>query len=106
MNRNTLLSRLSRIEDEIPKLAGTINAMKVTDTGIYGKNYEALSLDAAFRAERLACSLRNLIHAANLVPKPALMETAAQAHGISIRQAAGRVEIILPGLMPKRIKRT
>ena len=38
MNRNTLLSRLSRIEDEIPKLAGTINAMKVTDTGIYGKN--------------------------------------------------------------------
>lgn len=106
MDRNTLLSRLSRIEDEIPKLAGTISAMKITNTGIYGKNYEALSIDAAFRAERLACSLRNLIHAANLVPKPALMETAAQAHGISIRQTDGRVEITLPGLMPKRTKRT
>ena len=106
MDRNTLLSRLARIEDEIPKLAGTISAMKVTDTGVYGKNYEALSLDAAFRAERLACSLRNLIHAANLSPKPALMETVAQAQGISIRHTDDRVEITLPGLMPKRTKRT
>lgn len=80
--------------------------MKVTDTGIYGKNYEALSLDAAFRAERLACSLRNLIHAANLSPKPVLMKKVAQAQGISIRHTDDRVEITLPGLMPKRTRRT
>lgn len=105
MNRYTLSSRISRIEEEIPKLANTLSAMKITDTGTYGKNYEELSLDAAFRAERLACSLRNLIYAANLVPKPVLMETAAKAHGIQISHTEHRVEITLPGLIPKRTKR-
>lgn len=61
MDKNTLSSRLSRIEEELPKLSNTISAMKITDTGAYGKNYEELSLDAAQRAERIACSLRNLI---------------------------------------------
>lgn len=105
MNRYTLSSRISRIEEEIPKLANTLSAMKITDTGTYGKNYEELSLDAAFRAERLACSLRNLIYAANLVPKPVLMETASKAHGIQITHTEHRVEITLPGLIPKRSKR-
>ena len=47
MDKNTLSSRLSRIEEELPKLSNTISAMKITDTGAYGKNYEELSLDAA-----------------------------------------------------------
>ena len=75
------------------------------NTGTYGKNYEELSLDAARRAERIACSLRNLIYAADLVPKPVLMEAAAQVHGISIKHTQDIVEIALPGLMPKRTKR-
>ena len=75
------------------------------NTGTYGKNYEELSLDAARRAERIACSLRNLIYAADLVPKPILMEAAAQVHGISIKHTLDCVEITLPGLMPKRTKR-
>ena len=104
MDRHTLSSRLARIGDELPRLAGTLNAMAAS-TGAYGKNYEELSLDAARRAERIACSLRNLIYAADLVPKPALMEAAAQEHGIAIRHAPGYVEITLPGLMPKRNKR-
>ncbi len=106
MDRHTLSSRLTRIGEEIPKLENTISAMKITNTSAYGKNYEELSLDAAYRAERIACSLRNLIHAADLVPKPVLMEKAAQAQGIAIRQTDGRIEITLPGLMPKRTKRT
>ena len=81
MDKNTLSSRLSRIEEELPKLSNTISAMKITDTGAYGKNYEELSLDAAQRAERIACSLRNLIFAANLVAKPLLMEKTAEVHG-------------------------
>lgn len=105
MDRFTLSSRLSRIGEEISKLTSTINAMKIADTAAYGKIYEELSRDAAFRAERIACSLRNVIYDANLVPKPVLMETAAQAHGISICHQEGRVEITLPGLMPKRNKR-
>lgn len=104
MDRHTLSSRIARIADELPRLAGTLNAMAAS-TGSYGKNYEELSLDAARRAERIACSLRNLIYAADLVPRPVLMEAAAQAHGISIRHTQGCVEVTLPGLMPKRNRR-
>ena len=106
MDRFTLSSRLSRIEEELPKLSNTISAMKITDTGTYGKNYEELSMDAAQRAERIACSLRNLIFAANLVSKPVLMTAVAKEHGITINHSIDRVEITLPGLMPKRTKRT
>ena len=89
------------IIEDIMKICCWISA----NTGTYGKNYEELSLDAARRAERIACSLRNLIYAADLVPKPVLMEAAAQVHGISIKHTQGIVEIALPGLMPKRTKR-
>ena len=102
MNRYTLSSRLTRIQEEIPKLSNTIDAMRITDTEVYGKNYEELSMDAALRAERIACSLRNLIFAANLLEKPLLMEKTAEVHGITIRHKADRVEITLPGLLPKR----
>ena len=105
MDRFTLSSRLSRIEEEIPKLSNTISAMKITDTGTYGKNYEELSLDAALRAERIACSLRNLIFATNLVNKPVLMDAVAKEHGIQITHDSDRVVITLPGLIPKRNKR-
>lgn len=105
MDRFTISSRLSRIEEEIPKLSNTISAMKITDTGTYGKNYEELSLDAALRAERIACSLRNLIFATNLVSKPVLMDAVAREHGIQITHDSDRVVITLPGLMPKRNKR-
>ena len=104
MDRNTLSSRLARIGDELPRLSNTLNAM-AANTGTYGKNYEELSLDAARRAERIACSLRNLIYAADLVPKPVLMDAAAKIHGISIKHTQDCVEITLPGLMPKRNKR-
>lgn len=105
MNRFTLSARLSRIQEEIPKLSNTISAMKITDTDAYGKNYEELSLDAALRAEKIACSLRNLIFAANLIEKPVLMEKTAEIQGIEIHHTNDHVEIILPGLMPKRTKR-
>lgn len=105
MNRHTLSSRLLQIQEEIPKLSGTLCAMKITDTDVYGKNYQKLSLDAALRAERIACSLRNLIFAANLVEKPYLMEKTAEIQGIAIEHGSDYVEITLPGLMPKRTKR-
>lgn len=105
MDRFTLSSRLSRIEEEIPKLSNTISDIKITDTGTYGKNYEELSMDAAQRAERIACSLRNLIFAANLIPKPVLMVAVSKEHGITITHSTDRVVITLPGLMPKRTKR-
>lgn len=105
MERITLTSRLARIGDEITKLTNTLEAMQVTDTEIYGQNYQELSLDAALRAEKIACTLRNLIYAANLIPKPSLMEKTAQVQGIVIRHNEVMIEIVLPGLMPKRTKR-
>lgn len=105
MERHTLTSRLTRIGDEIIKLTNTLEAMQVTNTEIYGQNYEELSLDAALRAEKIACSLRNLIYAANLISKPVLMEKAAQVHGIVIHHKEAMIEIVLPGLLPKRTKR-
>lgn len=105
MDKYVFTSRLTRIEEDISKLTGTINAMKVTKIDTYGKNYEDLSIDAATCAERLACSLRNLIFSADLVSRPLLMENVSQVHGISIHHVPGFVEITLPGLMPKRTKR-
>ena len=105
MDRFTYIQRLSRIEDDLPKLGNTINALKITDAGIYGQNLEALGIDAARRAERIACSLRNLIFAADLVAPPILMEQVAQEQGITITHTAELVEITLPGLMPKRTKK-
>ena len=77
MDRPTYLTKLASIEQELPKLANTLNAMKITDTVSYGKIYEELSLDAAQRAEKITCSLRSLIFAANLVSKPMLLKKAA-----------------------------
>ena len=105
MDQYTLSARLSKIAEELPKLSNTINAMKITNTGVYGKNYEELSMDAAQRAEKVACSLRNLIFAANLVERQTLMERVAKVQGIIIEHTNDMVCITLPGLMPKRTKR-
>lgn len=78
--------------------------MRITDTEKYPLNYEEVSTDAAIRAEKIACSLRGLIYAANIVPKATLMEKTVQAHGISISQEDGMTSITLPGLLPKKRK--
>ena len=104
MDRTTYLSRLSSIEQELPKLSNTINAMKITDTSVYGKIYEELSLDAAQRAEKITCALRSLIFAANLVPKPVLLKRIADIQGITLTHTDSQVQITLPGLMPKKAK--
>ena len=104
MDRPTYLTKLACIEQELPKLANTLNAMKITDTVSYGKIYEELSMDAAQRAEKITCSLRSLIFAANLVPKPMLLKKAADIQGITITQSNRIVQITLPILMPKKAK--
>lgn len=102
MNRNMLSARIERIQEEIPRLTNTLYALNLTDSQDYPQNYEEMSTDAALRAERIACSLRNLIYSANLVPKSVLMQKAATIHGITITQMPEMVIITLPGLMPKR----
>lgn len=102
MDRNTLSARIEKIQAEIPKLTNTLYALNLMDSQDYPQNYEELSTDASLRAERIACALRNLIYAANLVPKPVLMRKTASVQGITVTQTPEMVMITLPGLIPKR----
>ena len=104
MDRTTLNTRLERIQNEISKLVNTLYALNLTDSDTYPQNYEELSTDAALRAEKIACTLRNLIYSANLVPKPILMQKAADIQGITVTQIDCQVVITLPGVMPKKKK--
>lgn len=88
------------------KLKNTVFAMKMTDIRKYPANYEELSTDAALRAERLACQLRNIIFATDILPKPEYMDRAAKVQGIQFDTDGSILTIRLPGLLPKRKVRT
>lgn len=102
MDSKELLQRISTIEDDLEKLKNSVFAMKMTDLRKYPANYEELSTDAALRAERLACQLRNLIFATDLVSKPSYMKLAAKEQGITMENENNIFVIRLPGLLPKR----
>lgn len=105
-NTKTIYQRLQGIENEILKLNNILFALKATDVQKYGENYEALSTDAALRAERIACQLRNLVYITDLSGKNDYMKLAADAQGISISSENGILAVTLPGLLPKRKLRT
>lgn len=105
MDRNTLSLRLQAIEDELPKLTNTLFAMKITNTDQYPTNYEQLGIEACVRAEKIACSLRSLIYAANLVPAPVLMSRISDAQGITVTEDHHGLTILLPGLLPRQDRR-
>lgn len=102
MNPKTLFQRIESISDEIQRLNNSIYAMQSTDFEEYRTNYEKLSTNAALRAERIACQLRNLVYASDLPAKNHYMKQAALAHEISIQREAAILSIRLPGLLPKR----
>lgn len=102
MDEKIVLQRISAIEDNTEKLRNSLFAMKITDLQKYPANYEELSTDAALRAERIACQLRNLIYATGITQKTVYMKKAAKTHGIQISGTAGILTIRLPGLLPKR----
>lgn len=102
MDQNIVLQRISMIEEQTDKLKNSLFAMKMTDLQKYPTNYEELSTDAALRAERIACQLRNLIYASGITGKSDYMEKAAKVHGIEIQHDDGVLTIKLPGLLPKR----
>ena len=72
------------------KLKNTVFAMKITDIRKYPANYEELSTDAALRAERLACQLRNIIFATDILPKPEYMDRAAKLSALGTGRAFRR----------------
>ena len=106
MNTTIIFQRLQGVEDEINKLNNILFALKTTDIQRYGANYEELSTDAALRAERIACQLRNLVYITDFTGKSTYMKLAANAQGIHISLKDEILSIRLPGLLPKRKVRT
>ena len=102
MNRSTVSRRISSILDDIQRLTNALYAMNTTDLQRYPDNYEVLSIDAALRAEGIACRLRHLIYASTTTPKTEYLTSAANTQGISVRCKDGVFEVTLPALLPKR----
>lgn len=90
------------METEIQKLGNTVFALKTTDIQTYPENYGDLSMNAALRAERIACQLRNLVCLAAPEKRSSYLKESADAQGIKIDLDGDLVSITLPGLLPKR----
>ena len=102
MERKIISQRIGEILDDINRLNNALYAMNTTDIQRYPENYEVLSTDAALRAERIACRLRNLIYSTTNVRKTEYLNAAGEAHGIEIDYENGVMQITLPSLLPKR----
>ena len=59
-------------------------------------------MNAALRAERIACQMRNLVCLAAPEKRSGYLKEAADAQGIEICQDEDLISITLPGLLPKR----
>lgn len=105
MSKKTLVRRISTVQDELQRLNNALYAMSAADIQRYPENYEALSIDAALLAEKVACQLRHLIYATTLVKPGNYLPSAASAQGIEVTERDGIIEITLPGLLPKRKQR-
>ena len=105
MNRAILSQRISSILDDIQRLNSVLFAMNTTDIQRYPDNYETLSIDAALRAEQIACRLRHLIFATTQTQKEDYLPSAASMMGILVEMNGDVMEITLPALLPKRKRR-
>lgn len=101
MTKRTLTDRVKYLTGEMDRLTNDLFAVERTDPLRYPENFEELTLGAALRGERLACSLRQLVYVG--VKKAEYLEQAADAHGIEISHKEGPVTtIMLPQLLPHR----
>ena len=98
MNNKNIYQRIDTVNDEVKKLENLIFSIQTTDIHTYPQNYEKLSMDAALRAERIACKLRNLVYTTDQPAKAAYMEQAAEAHQIHLTEENRILSISLPGL--------
>lgn len=105
MERKIISKRIGSILDDISRLNNALYAMDTTDIQRYPDNYEVLSMDAALRAESVACRLRHLIYASTGIKKSEYLASAQTAHGIEISCEDGILEVSLPSLLPKRRQR-
>lgn len=105
MERKIISKRIGSILDDLSRLNNALYAMDTTDIQRYPDNYEVLSMDAALRAESVACRLRHLIYASTSIRKAEYLTSAQSAHGIEIACEEGVLSVSLPSLLPKRRQR-
>jgi len=102
LDRKIISRRIADIRDNLSRLNSNVCAMDSLDIQRYPENYEAMSTEAALRAEGIACQLRSLIYASTNVRKPEYLLKAGGAQGIEISYEDGILEIALPRLLPKK----
>lgn len=105
MDRKLISHRIGSILDDISRLSNALYALDTTDIQRYPDNYETLSIDAALRAERIACRLRHLIYSSTTIRKGDYLKSAGATHGITVNCEDRVLEVTLPCLLPKRKQR-
>ena len=105
MDRKLISHRIGSILDDISRLSNALYALDTTDIQRYPDNYETLSIDAALRAERIACRLRHLIYSSTTIRKGDYLKSAGVMHGITVNCEDRVLEVTLPCLLPKRRQR-
>ena len=84
MDRKLISHRIGSILDDISRLSNALYALDTTDIQRYPDNYETLSIDAALRAERIACRLRHLIYSSTTIHKGDYLKYAGAKNGITV----------------------
>lgn len=102
MDRKIISHRIADIRDNLARLENNICAMDSLDIQRYPENYEAMSTEAALRAEKIACKLRSLLYATTSIERSEYLVQAGEAQGMEISVSGGMVEISLPRLLPKK----
>ena len=102
MDKPVLIQKISGIIGELNRLTNTLYSMTMTDAKRYPENYEVLSVDAAHRAEAIACRLRGLVYVSTSANREGYLVEAAHAMEIEVRDRDGVIEIALPCLLPKK----
>lgn len=102
MDKKAIYQQTQKVENELMKLKNTIFALQAKDFEKHGVNYEELSADAAYKAERLTCQLRRLVYMTDFTGKSDYLRHAAESQGIHITLNNGILSVTLPALFPKR----
>ena len=96
MDRKLISHRIGSILDDISRLSNALYALDTTDIQRYPDNYETLSIDAALRAERIACRLRHLIYSSTTIRKGDYLKSAGATHGITVNCEDRALEVRCP----------
>jgi len=104
MDKKTLNTTLNNIMTEIEGLNGTLTASSFMDMSIEPDKYNILIMDSCFKAEKIACKIRNLICQSTGISKKELLKLVSVEHDIKIHQCndTGIINIKFPSLLPKK----